>query len=343
MELLNKLPMPGEMSKKEIVDLLLKEEYGDLPPAPIKVYATEVETYENFCAGTAHRKQMLLTCEAEFGTFTFPFTYTKKTDTDQPVPCFIHINFRPDVPDRYQPSEEINDAGYSVISFGYKDVTSDDGDFANGLAGVVYKDGKQTEDGCGKIGLWAWAAMRLMDYAQTLPELDKARISVCGHSRLGKTALLAGALDERFYCAFSNCSGCSGAALARENTGETIKDIVNKFPFWFKKSYAKYIDNEAAMPFDQHYLIAANVPHLVYVASAEKDLWACPENEYMACIAASDYYKKHTGCGFVHPDRLAKVGEAFHEGNIGYHYRTDTHYFSRRDWQQYVQFLEQHK
>lgn len=343
MELLKKLPMPGEMSKEEIVDLLLREEYGQLPPAPVKVYAEQMDIYDNFCAGNSHLITLKLTCETENGTFSFPVYYSKLAKAEKPVPCFIHINFRDAVPDRYQPSEEIADAGYAVLSFCYKDVSSDDGDFANGLAGVVYPNGKQTDDGCGKIGLWAWAAMRVMDYAQTLPEIDHSRISVCGHSRLGKTALLTGALDERFYCAFSNCSGCSGAALARENDGETVKAIVNKFPYWFKKSYAKYADNEAAMPFDQHYLIAANIPHLAYVASAEEDLWACPPNEYMACIAASAYYEKHTDNGFVHPDRLAQVGDAFHDGNIGYHFRSGTHYFSRRDWQQYIQFLEKHR
>ncbi len=343
MDLLNKLPMPGEMKKEEIVDLLLREEYGVLPPAPVKVYAEQTDIYENFCAGNAHLISLKLTCETENGAFSFPVYYAKLARADKPVPCFIHINFRDAVPDRYQPNEEIADAGYAVLSFGYKDVSSDDGDFANGLAGVIYPDGKQTDAGCGKIGLWAWAAMRVMDYVQTLPEIDKSRISVCGHSRLGKTALLTGALDERFYCAFSNCSGCSGAALARENTGETIKDIVNKFPYWFKKSYAKYQDNEFSLPFDQHYLIAANIPHLAYVASAEEDAWACPKNEYMACIAASAYYEKHTGCGFVHPDRAAQVGDTFHDGSIGYHYRSGTHYFSRADWQQYIKFLEKHK
>ena len=76
------------------------------------------------------------------------------------------------------------------------------------------------------------AAMAVMDYAMTLPELDHERILVAGHSRLGKTALLAGALDERFYCAFSNDSGCSGASLARENDGETIAKIVKAFPYF---------------------------------------------------------------------------------------------------------------
>lgn len=337
------LPMPDGMSKKEIVELLLKEEYGYLPEKPVSITATVEETVDNFSAGKAEHKKIRLTCALDRGEFSFPVYYSCPIDREKPIPCFVHINFRDLVPDIYQPTEEIIDAGYAVLSFCYKDVSSDDGDFSNGLAGVVYPDGQQTENGCGKIGLWAWAAMRVLDYAHTLPELDHECISVCGHSRLGKTALLAGALDERFFCAFSNNSGNSGASIARNNTGETIKVITNVFPYWFCKGYKKYADNESSMPFDQHFLIAANVPHRVYVASAARDEWACPPNEYRSCIAASSYYKNSGLNGFVYPEREAQIGDFFGEGHIGYHLRGGTHYLSREDWQQYIRYINMHR
>ena len=339
MELLKKLPMPDKMEKEEIVDLLLKEEYGYLPPPPLSVSAEVVNKLENFCAGKANYIELKLTCKTEKGDFSFPVRYTRRISAEK-SPCIIHINFRSLTPDRYEPSEEIVDMGYSVLSFGYQDVTSDDGDFTNGLAGLVYKDGKRNPDDCGKIGLWAWAAMRVMDYALTLPEIDADHISVCGHSRLGKTALLTGMLDERFYCAYSNDSGCSGAALSRENSGETIEVITRVFPFWFCENYLKYANNEDKLPFDQHYLIAANYPHKVYIASAEEDAWACPKNEYLSCIAASSYYESKGKTGFIHPDRIAEIGDCFHDGNIAYHKRNGTHYFSREDWKNFINYLD---
>ena len=341
MDLLNKLPMPDDMEKEEIVQLLLKEEYGFLPKGKTEVSAELLEADEKFCAGKAVLNKLRLNCRGEFGEFSFPVMYSKNLSEGK-KPCFIHINFRPDVPDRYQPTEELIDAGYSVLSFCYKDVTSDDGDFTNGLAGVIYPDGERGEYDCGKIGLWAWAAMRVMDYAQTLPEIDKSKITVVGHSRLGKTALLTGLFDERFYCAVSNDSGCSGAALARENYGETIEDICQRFPFWFNKHYLKYVNNEEELPFDQHYLVAANYPHLVYIASAEGDEWACPKNEYLSAVASSRYYEKRGKKGFVHPERLAKTGDCFHDGCIGYHIRPGKHYLSREDWLKYIEFLNKH-
>lgn len=339
---LESLPMPEGMSREEICELLLREEYGYLPAAPVAVRAEEESVDEKFYAGKAVLKKIRLICDTGHGEFGFPIYYTCPLKLQRPMPCFIQINFRDQVPDKYQPTEELVDEGFAVISFCYKDVTSDDGDFTDGLAGVVYPDGKRTPTQCGKIGLWAWAAMRVMDYALTLPELDSHNISVVGHSRLGKTALLTGALDERFFCAISNDSGCSGAAISRGKRGETIRKIYDKFPFWFCENFEKYADNEENMPFDQHFLLAANSSHRVYVASASEDIWADPMSEYLSCAAASEYFENQGLTGFVHPDRFPTVGECFHEGHIGYHLREGKHYLGREDWKYYIKYLRQY-
>ena len=335
---MNNIPGTKGLSKKEIVDTLLREEYGYLPSRPTSVSATVIERDERFVAGKAVMTKISLNCKADFGEFSFP-VYCVCPKSANPSPAFIHINFRDLVPDVYQPIEEIVDLGYGVLTVCYEDVSTDDGDFTNGLAGVVYPDGKRGDTDCGKIGLWAWAVMAVMDYAVTLPEIDASRISVVGHSRLGKTALLAGALDERFYCAFSNDSGCCGASLSRNNTGENIHQIYKTFPFWFIPGFEKYAHNEDALPFDQHWLIAANVPHKVYVASAKEDSWACPENEYAACVLASEYYEDVGLVGFVRESDTLTDGALCHAGNIGYHIREGIHYLSRRDWQLYIKYL----
>ena len=339
--LLESLPNPTGMDKKDILELLLREEYGYLPPEPdsVEVLVENRRGDKSFCAGKAQLSHLTFVCRGSFGEFSFPVRCVIPRNASAPVPAFVQINFRPDVPDRYQPTEEIVDNGYAILSFCYQDVTSDDADFTNGLAGLIYPDGKRDAHQCGKIGLWAWAAIRVLEYALTLEQIDPTRISVAGHSRLGKTALLAGALDERFYCAFSNDSGCSGAALSRENDGETIEVITRVFPYWFCENYKQYACNESALPFDQHYLIAANYPHRVYVASAAEDLWACPVNEFLSCVAASDYYATRGKTGFVHGDALPQIGDRFHRGNIGYHLRAGMHYFGREDWLRYFDYL----
>ena len=329
------LPSPLGLAREQLLQILLREEYGFLPPAPQTLTVEETALDKKFCAGKAPLHTVTLTAHCAFGDFSFPVRYFCP-GADAPVPAVVLLNFRPDVPDRYLPAEELADLGYAVFSLCYQDITSDNGDFTTGLAGLVYPEGTRDPHACGKIGLWAWAALRVFEFALTLPEIDHCRISVAGHSRLGKTALLAGALEPRFHCAWANDSGCSGAAISRGNTGETIEAICRKFPYWFCENYRKYVGNEEALPFDQHFLLAANADHLVYVSSAQEDLWACPGNEYLSCVAATPCFPE---AGLIGPDIPPEAPAQFHEGRIGYHLRPGTHYLSREDWQKFFTFL----
>ena len=338
-ELLKERNIPPLLPRAQALELLQREEYGVLPAAPDALSFTVTENIiPRFCGGNAELHHITAHCTVRGQPFSFPFSAVFPTD-GKPHPFFIHINFRDAVPDRYMPTEELIDNGFAVLSFCYKDISSDDGDFTDGLAGLLFENGKRSPSDPGKIALWAWAAQRVMDWAETRPDaLDLSAAVVCGHSRLGKTALLTAATDPRFAFAYSNDSGCSGAALARGTRGETIRDICEKFPYWFCENYLQYIGNEAQMPFDQHDLIAAIAPRRVLIGSASQDYWADPISEQLACVAASPAFQ----IGFTGAERPAAEGEAFLRGDVGYHLRRGRHYFSRADWHQLIRFVKQH-
>ena len=331
--------LPPIPARQEAIDLLCREEYGYLPEPPTALsFAVEENTIRHFCAGKARLDRITAHCVIGEREFFFPF-HAVIPSGEGKYPFFVMINFRDSVPDRYLPTEELVDNGFAVLSLCYEDVTSDNGDFSNGLAGVLYPNGVRPTNGAGKLAMWAWAAQRVLDYALTLPTLDPARSIVCGHSRLGKTALLAAATDPRFAIAYSNDSGCSGAALSRAKNGERVRDICKRFPYWFCENYLAYVDREDEMPFDQHWLIGAIAPRPVLVGSASEDAWADPCSEQLSCMAASVPYERAGVQGLICPDRLAEVGEAFLEGNIGYHLRAGEHYFAREDWHRLIEFV----
>lgn len=331
-----------EKSRELVLRTMLESEYGYLPPEPEKISFIIDETVDDrYCAGKATYLSLEIECTLGGEDFKFPVTYVYPNKGDN-FKTFVHINFRPEVPDKYMPTEEIIDNGFACASFCYKDVTSDDDDFTNGLAGIIYKHSPRTPYSCGKIAMWAWAAMRVMDFLQTRNEVDKNNICVCGHSRLGKTALLTAAVDTRFAVAHSNCSGCSGDSLNRGKTqgNEFINHIVDRFGYWFCENYKNFSGKDNETPFEQHFLSALIAPRRVHVASAAEDKWAGPNLEFLFCAASSEVYELYGKKGFVfEDDDYLKAGRYLNEGNVGFCFRNGKHYFSRDDWHGLMDFM----
>lgn len=225
------------------------------------------------------------------------------------------------------PLEDILTRGYGLVTFHYYDADPDfDDGFRNGLTPLIYKRGQNypEDDQWGAISTWAWAMSRVLDYLETDGRVDAQRVAAIGHSRLGKAALLAAARDGRFAMAISNESGCGGAALSRRRFGETIRFITGNFPHWFCGNFLKYVENEDALPFDQHEFLALIAPRPLYVGSAEDDSWTDPEGERLAFEEASKVYD------FLGLDR----------GLLGYHMRPGTHELTREDWLHYLDFAD---
>lgn len=238
------------------------------------------------------------------------------------------------------PVEVILQRGYGLCTLYYGDVDPDRDDFSDGVHSLFLgPDQQRSEDGWGSLAAWAWALSRVQDVLVQHPKIDNQRVAVMGHSRLGKTALWAGANDTRFGMVISNDSGCGGAALSRRKFGETLERINSQFPHWFCMNFHRYNGREQELPLDQNMLLALIAPRPLYVASASADLWADPRGEYLAAKEASKVYQ-FLGVSGLPEGSDPRPGEV-RSGLVSYHLRPGRHDLTLWDWNRFMDAADQ--
>lgn len=165
------------------------------------------------------------------------------------------------------------------------------------------------------IAAWAWGLSRIVDWIATCSWADRARLAVAGHSRLGKTALLAAAGDPRIAFAAVSQSGCGGAGPSKDPSpgAETVADITRGFPHWFVPAFAA-----ATVPVEQHELLACVAPRRLILTNASDDAWAGPEGQWRSLCRAAPAWGVHP------PAAMPAVGERL-RGPLGWWMRTGRH------------------
>ena len=357
--------------REEILELFRSEVYGRSPGRLEGQHYKILDEEENIFAGMGKRMRVAVYFsqdERKFIDLQVFIPYVK----EGPVPAFTMMNLLGNAavcemesiayPDERQrsnydifgypprgmkrtrhPLELILSHGYAFITWFSSDVDPDfDDGYQNGVTPFIYKKGQRfpEPDQWGAISEWAWAYSRIMDWLEEGQDLiDAGRVAVVGHSRMGKTALWTVAQDRRFAMAVSNCSGSTGAALSRRRIGQTIKQICTTFPHWFCLNYLKYMDNEDALPVDQHELIALCAPRPVYVTSGSLDRWADPEGEFLGVVHAMPVYQLYGYQGL--PDtEFPGVANPLVGDRLGYDMHNGRHSLQGYDWVQYINFAD---
>ncbi|MHA1669094.1 MAG: glucuronyl esterase domain-containing protein [Promethearchaeota archaeon] len=364
--------------RSEILNLFNENVYGKMPGRTDK-FAFEIKSIKkNALAGKATLKEITISLENNKKIIRLNVLIFLPNNQKKPYPTLLGLNFYgnhtinqdPDItlPDEWVPNnneygitqnkaiessrgiraskwlaELIIKRGYALATLYNGDIDPDfDDDFKNGVHPLFYKEGqlRPKENEWGAIGAWAWGLSRVMDYFERDSDIDHKRVIVLGHSRLGKTALWAGANDQRFAIVVSNNSGCGGAALFRRKFGETIYNLNKYYPHWFCKNFKIYDERESELPIDQHMLISLIAPRPVYIASAQKDFWSDPKGEFLGAKYADPVYKL-LGTNGLNITKIPKLNQPV-LSTIGYHIRSGDHDLTKYDLDRYIDFANMH-
>lgn len=233
------------------------------------------------------------------------------------------------------PLAAITGRGYIYASIYPGDVVPDADEGAGAALDAMGAD-MGVSSQMGAVGAWAWVYSRTVDYLQRDERVDADRIAVFGHSRLGKSVLLAAAFDPRVAAVLSHQSGTGGAALNRSHVGESIKRITSSYPFWFNNRYADYAGKEDTMPIDQHLLLALIAPRPVLLGNARRDRWSDPQASFQAAAGADPVYELY-GVGGLAQDQLRDPNL---RAQLSFFMRDGGHGVNAKDWANFLDYLD---
>lgn len=358
--------------RPELLQMFKDVMYGEIPPRPDRVRYELLSEKKDARGGKAVRREVRIHLEMNSGkSHSIDMLYYIPAKAKGKVPVFVGLTFignhvitdEPDVritglagdtPEkqidrergiqvRRFPIDTILERGYALATASYHDVFPDR---LTGWETSIYElffSGEELKrpKGYSCIGAWAWGISRMLDYLETVPEIDASKAVVYGHSRLGKTALWAGVTDERFQLVCVNDSGCGGAALSRRLYGETLFSMCNFHDigkYWFTDTLPPKAGHPENLPLDQHELIALVAPRTVSVHSATEDQWADPKGEYLSAYYAGPVFKlfgKTPLASETPPEPEHAVGT-----DVSYYCRIGKHDLLLSDWNHYMDMAD---
>lgn len=282
-----------EARRKELFEAAVEFQYGTIPPKPefLKVDKLYIGGY-----GKANIYRITAGTKDRFVSFRMKLMLPKKENIKSAKPpvavdgdlCFNYAMNR-------EYLDVFLDNGIALALFDRTELVPDNKEASreDGPLYCAYPDKT-----FGAIAAWAWGYGRCVDALEKIGITDPEMIAFTGHSRGGKTALLAGVLDTRAAIVNPNNSGAGGAGCYRMHTkavynednekrSEQLSDLAKNFPHWFGPEMKAFAENEGELPFDEHMLKALVAPRVLFTSEAAGDVWANAPGTYATSLAAS--------------------------------------------------------
>lgn len=304
--------------RAEMKAIIQHYEYGHLPPRPDTVTVEEFQSTPLTSMPAIEERMTLVIGSQE--QLKMRIAVYVPTNKKGPLPVIVReeaaLGHLQEVPLLVQ-------RGYLFVEYARTDLDPDENNVV-GPAQAAYP-----EYDWATLAVWAWGGMRVVDYLELRNDVDMTKVGIVGHSRGGKMALLAGALDERFALVAANGSGCGGAGCYRieNNKCETLEKITDpkRFSYWFHSRLRQFSNNEDKLPFDQHFLKALVAPRALICTEARGDKWANPLGSAATTKAAQQAFS------FLNAS-----------SKNGIHFRNGNHDLLPGDWRIILDFADWH-
>lgn len=280
--------------REELLEDTIGLEYDGMPPKPGSV---RVEHLDDKGRGwTTHYR---IHCGTEEHPFSFCMAaYIPNKNGRMPVVVTGDAMY----------SFALNDAiiaeahrrGFAVVKFARTELAPDysDPDRVSGI-NAVFPDHKFSA-----VSAWAWGYHRVLDALEQTDFADMRCIAATGHSRGGKTVLLAGATDTRIRYVNPNGSGTHGCGAYRflqreDNEGyvnresESLCRLLNVYGYWMGQGLRDYVGHEQDLPHDSHFIKALIFPRCLIETNGYADTWANPRGAYLSNLAAREVWRRY--------------------------------------------------
>jgi hypothetical protein len=225
------------------------------------------------------------------------------------------------------------DRGYAYVMFNHNDC-GEDTTLRNADGGWAFRTTRffPTYPGYdwGLLRNWAWGVSRIVDFLVTDPAIDGAKLVVTGVSRTGKSALVAGAFDERIALTAPVVTGGGGVGAYRFSGAgrggkEGLGEMMWKYPNWFSPHLRAFRGRTERLPFDQHWFLALIAPRAFLALEGTTDAVSLQNAVQQSWLGARPVYE------------LLGVPE-----RLGVNYAEHGHAFTADDWTALLDFADQH-
>lgn len=293
--------------RPEIVELFDREIYGRVPEVVPHVTWHVLSTKHEIRHGVPVVVKELVG-RADNSVYppievAIDLTVVTPAEADAPVPAMIHYGFRwppgfePPAPDGPTWQEQLLEKGWGYAVLIPTSIQADDGaGLTRGIIGLANRGRPRDRDDWGALRAWAWGASRALDYLETDPDVEAAKVGIEGLSRYGKAAIVAMAYEPRLAIGFIGSSGAGGAKILRRIYGEQVENLASSAEYhWFAGNFIKYAGPLAAhdLPVDAHQLIALAAPRPVFISTGSPEVeghWVDARGMYLAAVHAGPVY-----------------------------------------------------